>query len=76
MNGRLAALAHGSGGSVAYVECRGAFLTADGGAIRPELMRDVLHPSAQGMAAWFAVLQPAVEALRSAPAPRDSWYTG
>jgi len=39
-------------------------------------MRDVLHPSAEGMRAWFAVLKPAVDALRNAPAPRDSWYEG
>ena len=76
VNQRLAALAHGSGGSVAYVECKRAFLTPDGSAIRPELMRDVLHPSSEGMQEWFALLKPAVEALRNAPAPRDSWYTG
>ena len=76
VNERLKALASGSGGSVAYVECGFAFLTADGGAIRPELMRDVLPPSAAGMRAWFAVLKPAVDALRNAPAPRDSWYEG
>ena len=76
VNARLAALAHGSGGSVAYVDCKHAFLTPDGSAIRPELMRDVLHPTAEGMQEWFAVLKPAVDALRDAPAPRDSWYTG
>ena len=76
VNERLKALAGGSGGSVSYVECAAAFLTPDGTAIRPELMRDVLHPSAEGMRAWFAVLKPAVDALRNAPAPRDSWYEG
>lgn len=44
----------------AYVESKHAFLTPDGSAIRPELMRDVLHPSSEGMQAWFAVLKPAV----------------
>lgn len=76
VNRRLEALARGSGGAVAYVECKHAFVSPDGAAIRPELMRDVLHPSAEGMNAWFAVLKPAVEALRAAPAPRDSWYSG
>eukprot|EP00227_Mantoniella_beaufortii_P008705 CAMPEP_0197598198 /NCGR_PEP_ID=MMETSP1326-20131121/28825_1 /TAXON_ID=1155430 /ORGANISM="Genus nov. species nov., Strain RCC2288" /LENGTH=340 /DNA_ID=CAMNT_0043164971 /DNA_START=86 /DNA_END=1109 /DNA_ORIENTATION=+ len=76
VNMRLRALAGGSGGSVAYVECKQAFLTADGTAIIPNLMRDVLHPSSEGMERWFEVLQPAIEALRAAPAPRDSWYHG
>ena len=76
INARLEALATGSGGVVAYVDCQKCFLTPCGRGIDPEKMRDVLHPTAAGMRAWFTVLKPAVEALRSAPAPRDSWYGG
>ena len=76
VNARLKALARGSGGVVAFVDCASAFLSDDGASIRPERMRDVLHPTAEGMHAWFQILKPAVEALRNAPAPSESWYTG
>ena len=69
------------GGSVGYCESAGVFLVRsderDGGLkIHAPLMRDALHPTAEGLQRWFAVLRPAVEALRAAPAPLESWYEG
>jgi PAS domain S-box-containing protein len=81
VNAKLRALAGGSGGSVGYCESAGVFLARsderDGGLkIHAPLMRDALHPTAEGLRRWFAVLRPAVEALRAAPAPLESWYEG
>ena len=44
--------------------------------IHAPFMRDALHPTAEGMRVWFQTLRPAVEALRAAPAPLESWYEG
>jgi PAS domain S-box-containing protein len=80
VNAKLEALANGSGGSVGYVNCADVFLRKEvrtgKATIDPTLMRDALHPTAEGLRAWFAVLKPAVEALREAPAPLESWYAG
>ena len=61
VNRRLAALAAGSGGLVKYVDCAECFLTEDGTALRSDLMRDALHPTAAGMRAWLAKLKPEIE---------------
>lgn len=65
VNRRLAALAEGSGGLVRYVDCAHCFLNEDGTRLRPELMRDALHPTAAGMRSWLNTLVPAIEKLKS-----------
>jgi PAS domain S-box-containing protein len=84
VNAKLRALASGSGGSVGYCDGSSAFLVVDEKnssdvkkyKIHAPFMRDALHPTAEGMRVWFQTLVPAVEALRAAPAPLESWYEG
>lgn len=54
-----------AGGAIHYVDCQSLFRDASGAALVPSLMRDALHPTAKGMAAWFRVLVPAVGQLMS-----------